>query len=158
MNLHKHPDFPDHVMTESGVMVYVPLRKKLKTRYEVVRNSNMAYCIIKCSDGIRRKVYHEDFVGGVPILDQTLTHEKIFQEWGGRPVPGFEDYAIDGAGVVYRVKPYRKWRGRRVPFVLHPASRFSKEYLVLQEKNTGKRVHMSVDKIKLLVEEEAQEG
>jgi hypothetical protein len=156
MKLHEHPEFPDHVLTDAGIMVYVPLRRKLQTHYETARNNNLAYSIIKCADGLRRKVYHDDFTKGRPILAGGLTEERIFKERGGRVIPGFEDYAIDQTGIVYRVTPYRKGRGRRVPFILHPAPRFSKEYLVLQERETGARKHLSVDKIKELVAEEQE--
>ena len=149
--MHEHPEFPDHVLTPDGIMIYVPLRRKLQTHYEIKRNVNLAYNVIKCPDGIRRKVYHEDFINGNPILSARMTEAQIMNERGGKLIPGFEDYAIDRAGVVYRVSPYRKGRGRHVPFILNPVPRFNKEYLVRQERETGRRRHLSVDKIQDIV-------
>lgn len=157
MKIHEHHEFPDHVLTDDGIMIYVPLRRKLQTHYEVKRNTNLAYNIIKCPDGIRRKVFHEDFINGNPILSGRLTEEQIMKDRGGSLIPGFEDYAIDKAGIVYRVSPYRKGRGRHVPFILNPIPRFNKEYLVLQERDTGRRRHLSVDKLQGLVKRAAQE-
>lgn len=158
MELFRHPELPNHVITDTGVMVYVPARRKLKTSFDVSRNRNRAYCFIKCPDGVRRKIYHDDFKSGAPLLAPKLTHEMIYKERGGVRVPGFEDYAIDDAGVVYRVRPFRNGKGRKVPFILNPTSRFSKEYLVLREHTTGERRHMSVDKIRELVEQDGGFG